>query len=138
MIDLDEALARWAAASAHSGSDAGWDPGRAKDVADQIATEAGYNVLWEPGDEEWILLADERAYQAMISIRHPLALMTPATATATRTVDATLDIVEITGFLDEDLRATPSLLQATALPHGWDDDFDTEAFCANDLFVESI
>jgi hypothetical protein len=46
--------------------------------------------------------------------------------------------VEITGFLAEDLHATPHLLRATVLPGGWADDFDPEAFCANDLFVESV
>jgi hypothetical protein len=44
-----------------------------------------------------------------------------------------LDIVEITDFLDENLRAQAELLRATALPHGWDDDFHPEAFCANGL-----
>jgi hypothetical protein len=46
--------------------------------------------------------------------------------------------VEISGFLEEDLRAEPDLLRATALPYGWANDFDPAGFCANDLFVESV
>ena len=133
MIDLDEALRRWTAGSATP-----WSATRAKEAADRIAAARGYSIQWEPGDEEWILLADEHAYQGMISIHHPLALLTPAAARTARQVDDALDLIEISDFLDENLRATPRLLKATALPHGWDDDFHPEAFCANDLFVEGV
>lgn len=135
-INLDQALARWAAASA--GDPGGWGPERARQVAEQVAAEGAYKVLWEPGDEEWILLADEVKYQGMLSINHPLALLTAQAAAVARRVGPGLDIVEITDFLEEDLSANPNLLQATALPHGWDDDFDPGGFCANDLFVESV
>lgn len=133
MIKLDEALARWAASAKGE-----WSPERAQDAADRLASQLGLNVLWEPGDEEWILVADEVKYQGMLSIKYPLALLTPLVAAKARGIDPTLDIVEITDFLDENLSAKSELLKATALPHGWDDDFDPEAFCANDLFVESV
>jgi hypothetical protein len=135
LISLDEALARWAA-SANEASD--WGAQRAREIADAMAAQGAFKVLWEPGDEEWILLADEVRYQGMVSIHYPIALLTPVAATVARDVAADLDIVEITDFLDENLSANANLLNATALPHGWGDDFDPQAFCANDLFVESV
>ena len=133
MIKLDEALARWAASA-----EGQWSAERARDAAERVAAHLGLNVLWEPGDEEWILLADEAKYQGMLSIKYPLALLTPLVAMKAQGIEPALDIVEITDFLEENLSAKPDLLKATALPYGWDDDFDPEAFCANDLFVESV
>lgn len=133
MIKLDEALARWAAAV-----EGGWSSERARDAADRMAAHLELNVLWEPGDEEWILLADEVKYQGMLSIKYPLALFTPPLAAIAHGIEPALDIVEITDFLEDNLSAKPELLEITALPHGWDDDFQPEAFCANDLFVESV
>jgi hypothetical protein len=131
LINLDPALAKWATGTP-------WEPQRAKEVADRVAKLAGLAVLWEPGDEEWILLSDGDHYQGMISVTYPLALVTAPVAEAVRKVDSTAEVVEITGFLDENLSASPELLERTALPDGWDDDFDPSAFCANDLFVESV
>jgi len=133
LIKLDEALARWAASA-----EGQWSAERARDAAERVAAHLGLNVLWEPGDEEWILLADEAKYQGMLSIKYPLALLTPLVAMKAQGIEPALDIVEITDFLEENLSAKPDLLKATALPYGWDDDFDPEAFCANDLFVESV
>ncbi len=133
MIRIDDALSRWAGAPENA-----WSPALASDAADRMATRLGLTVLWEPGDEEWILLADAVAYQGMISIRYPMALLTTHVASEARSIDSALDIVEITEFLDENLSADAELLKATALPHGWDDDFNPQAFCANDLFVESV
>ncbi|MEV0269754.1 hypothetical protein AB0H43_13320 [Hamadaea sp. NPDC050747] len=134
MINLDHALAPYQDPAAY----AGWSGDRAKKAADTAAAEAGYAVTWEPGDEEWVLLADDTAYQAMVSIRYPLALATPTAAVYLRGSEATLTLVEITDFLTEDLEATPELLKMTVLPYGWADDFNPGAFCANDLFVESV
>jgi hypothetical protein len=133
LINLDEAMARWAASA-----EGQWSPERTRDAAERVAARLGLNVLWEPGDEEWILLADEAKYQGMLSIKYPLALLTPFASSIARGIEPTLDIVEITDFLEENLSAKPELLAMTALPYGWDDDFDPEAFCANDLFVESV
>lgn len=44
----------------------------------------------------------------------------------------------MTDFSTEELRASPDVLRATLLRFGWADDFDTNAFCASDLFVESV
>jgi hypothetical protein len=134
MIDLDPALAPWQDPAAA----AGWTEDRAVQTAQKAATGAGLVLNYDPGDEEWVLLADETAYQAMISIKFPIALATAAVAKAVQQADPSIEVVEITGFLDEDLRATPELLKMTALPYGWADDFNPEAFCANDLFVESV
>lgn len=50
-----------------------------------------------------------------------------------------LVVVEVTDFSAAELRASPEVLRATLLRFGWsDDDFDTNAFCASDLFVESV
>lgn len=134
MINLDTALAPFQDPAAY----AGWSGEQAKKAADAAAAEAGYTVAWEPGDEEWILLADDAGYQAMVSVRYPLALATPTAAVYLRGGETSLTIVEITEFLEEDLEATPELLKMTVLPYGWADDFDPGAFCANDLFVESV
>jgi len=133
LIRLDDALARWAASAEST-----WSPEAARNAAERLAAQLGLNILWEPGDEEWILLADNVKYQGMLSIKYPLALLTPLVSEKARNIDSALDVVEITDFLDENLNAKSDLLKATALPHGWDDDFHPEAFCANDLFVESV
>jgi hypothetical protein len=134
VINLDVELAPFQDPAAATG----WTPERAKTTAESAAAPAGLAVNWEPGDEEWLLLADDQAYQAMVSIRFPLALAIPAAAELLRAVDPQLRIVQISDFLAEDLEATPELLKMTVLPYGWADDFDPAAFCANDLFVESV
>ena len=108
LIRLDEALARWAASA-----EGQWSPERAREAADRVAAELGLNVLWEPGDEEWILLADEAKYQGMLSIKYPLALLTPFASSKARDIEPALGIVEITDFLEENLSAKPELLKAS-------------------------
>jgi len=46
--------------------------------------------------------------------------------------------VEIDDFRTEQLRASPELLKATLLRHGWDPYFNPDDFCTSDLFVVSV
>jgi hypothetical protein len=137
MIDLDPALTRWADEHPEDGHAADWDEGAAHELAQRLAGKRGLRVSWEPGDEEWIRLAAADV-QGMLSTRFPLALVTPPLSSDLHDMAPAVVVVEITGFLTEDLRADPHLLRATVLPAGWAEDFDPEAFCANDLFVESV
>ncbi len=137
MIDLDPALARWVGQQAESGYLAGWDETVARELAERLATKCGLRVSWEPGDEQWIRLLNAEC-QGMLSVRFPLALVTRSLRNELTGMAVGLVVVEISGFLTEDLRAAPDLLRATVLPDGWADDFNPEAFCANDLFVESV
>jgi hypothetical protein len=137
MIDLDPALARWAGEHSEDGHVPGWDENAARDLASRLAAKHGLRVSWEPGDEQWMRLLNAEC-QGMVSTRFPLALVTRLLSIDVPGPAADLVVVEINGFEIEDLRATPDLLRATVLPDGWADDFNPEAFCANDLFVESV
>lgn len=137
MIDLDPALTRWAGEHPADGPLGGWGEDAAHNVAQRLAAKQGLRVSWEPGDEEWIRLVASDV-EGMLSTRFPLALVIPPISVGLSDMAPAVVAVEITGFMTEDLRAAPQLLRATVLPNGWADDFDPAAFCANDLFVESV
>jgi hypothetical protein len=137
MIDLDPVLARWADEESGNGSVAEWEESTAHQLAERLADRHGLRVSWEPGDEEWIRLLNSES-EGMLSTRFPLALVTRLLSGDLREMAPDVVVVEITHFLAEDLRASPQLLAATVLREGWADDFNPEAFCANDLFVESV
>jgi hypothetical protein len=135
MTDLDALLRRWADPEPVVND---WSAEQALDVARRVAAECGLRVSWEPPDEEWILFVGAGASHGMLSVRYPIALGTAPVTAALGVADRRVAVVRIEDFMAEDLRASPELLKATVLDYGWDDSFDTEAFSANDLFVESV
>ncbi|GAA4034208.1 hypothetical protein GCM10022247_69130 [Allokutzneria multivorans] len=139
MIDLDPALSQWRDARPWERALYGW--GEASAYAASTAVAQRWDLLnrWEPGDEEWIMLSDGEAYRSMCSLYFPLFLAVPDVAASISALVADpVVVVPITGFDVEDLRCAPDLLRATLLHRGWNHDFDPEAFCASDLFVESV
>ena len=134
MIDLDPLLSRWAQ-SAHQPT---WNAEAAVKAAAAIAAATGWTPQWEPGDEQWIVLVDSATSCGMVSIVVPLALLTAPASTTARALPQPLAVVDIPSTAAEVLCATPDLLRATVLPHGWDRDFDPGHFCAHDLTVEAI
>lgn len=132
MIDIDNALR-----CASERGPSAWGEDRAVQVASEIAGHVGRSIDYEPPDEEWIRFTGE-ADIGMLSVRVPLALVTEGLAHLVHEVATDVFVVKISGFIDENLRGSPELIKATVLPFGWNDDFDTEAFSANDLFVESV
>lgn len=135
MTDLDAVLRRWADPEPVVND---WSTEQALDVAGRVAAECGLGVAFEPPDEEWALFVGAGAVHGMLSVRYPIALGTAPVVAALDAADRRVAVVRIKDFMAEDLRASPELLKATVLEYGWDDSFDTEAFSANDLFVESI
>ncbi|MFB9903669.1 hypothetical protein [Allokutzneria oryzae] len=138
MIDLDESLSPWREARPWVSPFPEWGEAAAYGAATAVARRGGLTLKWEPGDEEWILLAGEKAYEGMCSLFFPLFLAVPDLVPVIATAAPLTAVVPITDFGTEDLRCSPDLLRATLLRYGWNDDFDPEAFCAHDLFVESI
>lgn len=123
MIDLDPILTRLHRASPP------WDDEDALRVANDLSTEI---YSFDPPDEEWV-----RFNGGMISTRYPLAF---ATAERTQPLqDDGVVVIPMTDFDTDEYRASREILEATLLPHGINDaDFNTEAFSAGDLFVESV
>ncbi|WP_086819420.1 hypothetical protein [Allokutzneria sp. NRRL B-24872] len=139
MIDLDPSLSQWRDARPWERPIYGW--GEASAYAASTAVAQRWNLInqWEPGDEEWIMLSDGNDYRSMCSLFFPLFLAVPTVAASISSLVADpVVVVPITGFEVEDLRCSPDLLRATVLRYGWNHDFDPEAFCASDLFVESV
>ncbi|GIF70576.1 hypothetical protein [Asanoa siamensis] len=133
MIDLDPALRPWV-----DGAPAAWDVREAVRVAEDIAAVRSVGVDWEPGDEEWVHVVDERIL-AQISKFFPLALVLgDDLAEVFRSRHAEVTTVVITAADAEELRASPDLLQRTVLSAGWSDEFNPEQFSALDLFLESV
>lgn len=130
VIDLDDVLRPWRGGP----SPAGWDGPAALALAHRLNVDGALTVEWEPGDEEWIYLGT-----GMISVRFPIALAVDSLAARIRDADPSIGVVEISGLHVEELRASADLLRATVLPYPWDEQlFNTEAFSAWDLFVESV
>ena len=139
MIDLDAPLSLWRDARPWERALPDWGEASAYAAARAVAGKGGLVLRWEPGDEEWILLVDGDAYSAMCSLYFPLFLATPDLAPSIPVMTPEpVVVVPITGFATENLRCSPDLLRATLLRHGWNRDFDPEAFCAIDLFAESV
>jgi hypothetical protein len=138
MVDLDPLLRPWVGKDSAAAASMGWDEDQAAALARRIASASGLDIQWEPGDEEWILFLRDGRHEGMLSVRYPVAVGVPSLVAALTSSDSRLSVAEIDDFLSEELRASPELLRATVLDQGWDPDFDTERFSANDLFVESV
>ncbi|HEX3813396.1 MAG TPA: hypothetical protein VHX59_11190 [Mycobacteriales bacterium] len=134
MIDLDDVLSRWLPPRPV----ADWTADRAVAAAEAAAAANRLSVRYEPGDEEWVLLSDLSGHAGMISVLLPFALTAERLAAPLRRAAPALTVVAINGFWTADLRVSANVLRASLLRHGWAEDFDTEAFCANDLYVESV
>jgi hypothetical protein len=131
VIDLDGLLRAWITAPAPP-----WDAAAAQALARRAAVGRALSVEWEPDDEEWVRLLDESS-RALVSVRYPLVLTVPELADAFG--EPGVRVVPVSSVDAEELRASPDVLIATLLPSGnWDEDFDTEAVSAWDLFVESV
>ena len=133
MIDMDASL-RQAGRMVESG----WSEDRAVDLAQRLAEGLRLWIQFEPGDEEWVILEGDGPYVGMISIRFPLAVVLPTVAETLGAIAPEVVLVRIEDFLAAELRGSSELLRTTVLPYGWDVDFETEAFSANDLFVASV
>jgi hypothetical protein len=137
VTDLDAILQPLAGQRPWEQPDTGWAT-EAESITQAVATARGLRVEWEPPDEEWLRLLDDHHWYGMVSTLFPLAVATRAIATDLRGRRPDLTVVEVSDPLTDELSASPDLLQATLLRYGWDDDFNPAAFCANDLFVESV
>lgn len=127
VIDLDPILRPWV------DEPPPWDEDQTVHAVQAAADKHGLPVAeFEPPDEEWIRFGDANRH-GMMSVRYPLAFANDGIA-----FPKGITVVRYTHSDDENIRASRELLQATLLPHGISDDFDTEAFSAGDLFVESV
>lgn len=127
MIDLDPILRQWV------NDPPPWDEDQAVQAVRTVADEYGLPVAeFEPPDEEWIRFGDADRH-GMMSVRYPLAFTNDDVA-----FPEGITVVRYTHPDDENIRASRELLQVTLLRHGISDDFNTEAFSAGDLFVESV
>lgn len=127
MIDLDPILRPWV------DDPPSWSEERAVQAVRTVAQRYGLPVAeFEPPDEEWIRFGDS-ARHGMVSTRYPLAF-------ANDGVDFPqgVTVVRYAHPDDEDIRASRDVLEATLLPNGISEDFDTDGFSAGDLFVESV
>ncbi len=138
MINLDQALSHWVHAKPWDKPLPNWDPPSAHSVGDYVARAHGLNVDWEPPDEEWVRVWGPTNAAAMISTLFPLAFTTRQLRETLASASDQLVLIEVTDFGAEELQASPDLLRSTLLRYGWDSDFDTNRFCASDLFVVSV
>lgn len=130
--DLDPSIIR-----ARESEPAGWNDERALRAVELMVDQLGVNVDYEPPAEQWVRFGHIELGGGMISVRLPLAIVWPADARLLSEIGNNIVVVRVSAFDTEELRASPDLLRSTLLPH-WCADLDTEAFSANDLFVESI
>lgn len=133
MIDLDDPLIRVSRMD-----QADWNEDRAAALAHRLADTLALRTEFEPPDEQWATLLDDSLCHGMVSACFPLALVTPDVVPALTRIAPDIVIVPIEDFWADELRGSASVLRSTVLPDGWELDFDTEAFSANDLFVEGV
>jgi hypothetical protein len=128
MIDLDPILQPWVD---HAPT---WSEDQAMTLARNLSERFAMTIApFDPPDEEWINVSSPGRY-AMISTRYPF-MFSIGPSLLLRDITA----VPIIDTDTEELRASRDVLEATLLPHGIKDpEFNTEAFSAGDLFVESV
>jgi hypothetical protein len=128
MIDLDPILRPWISQEPEWGED------QALELARSLAERFGLTVAsFDPPDEEWVNVSSADRY-AMISVRYPLMFSAGSLPSAPG-----ITVVPIVDADTEELSASREVLEATLLPHGIKDpEFNTSAFSAGDLFVESV
>ncbi len=138
MIDLDPTLGPWRDAKPWETPMPGWGEAIAESIARFVARRHDLSVDWDPPDEEWVRILGSNETCAMVSTLFPLAITVEWLRDALAAVAANAVIIEVSDFHTEQLQASTDLLKATLLRYGWDPTFNTSAFCASDLFVESV
>ncbi|MGH3655856.1 MAG: hypothetical protein ACRDUA_04280, partial [Micromonosporaceae bacterium] len=112
MIDLDPLLRPWI------DEPPAWGEKQAMRVAREIAERLDMRIApFDPPDEEWIIIGNDAGW-AYISSRYPMAFAPDGVALPEDVV-----VARIANTDTEQVRASPDVLRATLLRHGWAEDF---------------
>lgn len=134
MIDLTPVLQEWRGQNPRVVSSSSWNIEKAQALAESVAKQEDLKIEFDPPDEEFILLADEDATVAMLSVLFPLAFAAPSYRIFFTAHDVA--VVQMSDINAAEFRVEPDVMKDTLLRNGLSD-LDVDAFSAWDIFAIS-